>query len=211
MFLRQIGRPAATRPNERQANCSRRMSLSWMPREAPGMRSMAPLRLQGTQMFFGGVRRLEPQGAGRFPPGWAACRFPNGILNELEDLGLAGSKVRHASPVYVASGCYYIQSLGAGKSLPLNPASAHRRHRRRGEKEQCPSSSGWAMKPCPIRSHTHSFAIEERHHSVAFLPMRISKPAASHMPTESTRRTARTRIVRELLHGRAIGKFRIQL
>jgi hypothetical protein len=37
-------------------------------------------------------------------------------LNEPKDLGLTGGKVRHASPVYVASGCYYIQSSETGKS-----------------------------------------------------------------------------------------------
>ncbi len=37
-------------------------------------------------------------------------------MNEPQDLSLAGGKVRHASPVYVASGWYYIQSSGTGKS-----------------------------------------------------------------------------------------------
>src|ERR1700692_1130119 len=66
-------------------------------------------------MFFSRVRRFETERARDFRTSRWHTAFGNGILNEPEDLSLTGCEVRHASPVYVDSDCYYIQYRGTGK------------------------------------------------------------------------------------------------
>src|SRR5271168_1645078 len=72
--------------------------------------------LQGAQVLIGGIRRLETERARYFRAGRRHAAFGNSVLNQPEDLSLAGRKIRHASPVYVDSDWHYIQSFSAGKS-----------------------------------------------------------------------------------------------
>src|SRR5260221_14386911 len=104
-------------PDERQSQLFTQNVLELNAAGSAGDEIDDALALQGAQVFLGCIRRLEAQSARDFRACGRHSVFHDGVLNEPQDLGLTGGKVRHASPVYVASDCYYIQSSGTGKSL----------------------------------------------------------------------------------------------
>src|SRR5688572_5062728 len=90
----RMGRPAATRPMSGRPSCSRMVSMSLMPREAPGTSAMTPLR-ESAQVFFSGVGRFEAKLVGDFRPRGGHAGFVNGALDEAQDFGLARGEVGH--------------------------------------------------------------------------------------------------------------------
>ena len=75
---------------------------------------MTPLRCKRAQMFLGGIRRLEAEGARDFRARRRHAALGDGVLNEPQDLRLAWGQIRHSAPVYVTSMVLYTVS-DAGK------------------------------------------------------------------------------------------------
>src|SRR5271156_404591 len=103
MFFGQDRTAGGNPPDERQSQLFTQNVLELNAARGAGDEIDDAFALQGAQMLFGGIRRLEAQSARDFRArGWHPA-FPDGVLDEPEDLSLAGREVRHASPVYVAS------------------------------------------------------------------------------------------------------------
>ena len=91
----RMGRPAATRPMSGRPICSRMVSMSLMPREAPGTQRDDALARERAQVFFGGVRGFETELVGDFRARGRHAGFVNGALDEAQDFGLARGEIGH--------------------------------------------------------------------------------------------------------------------
>src|ERR1700691_109610 len=95
-------RPAGGDPaDERQAQLLAQDVLELDAARGAGDEIDGALALQGAQVFLGGIRRLEAEGTRDLGTRGRHAAFCNGGLNEPQDLGLTGGKIRHATPVYV--------------------------------------------------------------------------------------------------------------
>src|SRR6185503_16741539 len=107
--------------DERQAELLAQRVLQHDAARAPRHQGDYALALQGAQVLLGGVGGAEAE---RFRDlrtrGWQPVRS-DCVLDELEDLALAGREVRHGSPVWMTSDCDYIQPTPAGKHRSQNP------------------------------------------------------------------------------------------
>src|SRR5882672_2796550 len=110
MLFGQDGTAGGDTSNQRQSQLFAQNVLELNAARSAGDEIDDPLALQSAEMFLGGIRRLEAQRARDFGARGRHSAFYDGVLDEPEDLSLARGKVRHGSPVYVASDCYYIQS-----------------------------------------------------------------------------------------------------
>src|ERR1700722_890747 len=116
MLFSQDRTAGSDAPDERQPQLLTQNVFQLNAARGAGNEVDNALALQGAQVLLGGIRRFETERARDFRARGRHSAFHNGVLNEPKDLSLTGGKVRHASPVYVASDWYYIQSPETGKS-----------------------------------------------------------------------------------------------
>src|SRR5580700_3629459 len=190
MFLGQDRTAGGDPPDERQPQLLAQNVLELNAARSAGDEIDDALALQGAQVLLGGIRRLETQGARDFRARRRHPAFRDGVLDEPQNLGLTGSKVRHASPVYVDSDCYYIQSLGTGKYGRFRMHGISAKAPRPGSYRRRATSvmrSAGARHPSPIAGARGSGSYRQLPAATGSY-RQLPSPASEHDPVRSTLR-----------------------